>query len=311
MLETKWLEDFLCLAELRSFSRAAAVRHVTQPAFSRRIRALETWLGAELIDRASYPTRLTPAGEVFHEQAGDILRNILDLRAAIQGGERPADDGVQFAVPHTLSLTFFPRWLAEIEALTGGLSTKLVAANVHDAVTALVEGNCDLVLGYHHVTQPVQLDRQRYPMLVLGVERLQPYTRADSKGEPRFRLPGSASRPVPFLAYSANAYLGRIVEMVLRNAPRPAHLRRRYETDMAEALKAMVLEGHGVAWLPDSAVQREIRRRQLVPAAHPEELAGWCGEMEIRLYRDAERRRPVVDRVWEAVESLGVHAKKA
>ncbi|MBI3149353.1 MAG: LysR family transcriptional regulator [Betaproteobacteria bacterium] len=310
-METKWLEDFLCLAELRSFSRAAAVRHVTQPAFSRRIRALETWLGAELIDRATYPTRLTPAGEVFHEQAGEILRTILDVRGAVQGGERPAEDGVQFAVPHTLSLTFFPKWLAEIEALTGGLATRLVAANVHDAVTALVEGNCDLVLCYHHAAQPVQLDRARYPMLVLGVERLQPYSRAGAQGEPRFRLPGSASRPVPFLAYSANAYLGRMVETVLRSAPRPAHLRRRYETDMAEALKAMVLEGHGVAWLPESAVQRETRRRQLVSAVDPSDLRSWSGEMEIRLYRDSERRRPVVDRIWGAVESLVGHAKKA
>lgn len=310
-METKWLEDFLCLAELRSFSRAAAVRHVTQPAFSRRIRALETWLGAELIDRATYPTRLTPAGEVFREQAGEILRNILDLRAAVQGGDEPAEDGVQFAVPHTLSLTFFPKWLAEVEALTGGLTTRLVAANVHDAVTALVEGNCDLLLCYHHAAQPVQLDPQRYPVLLLGVERLQPYTRANAQGEPRFRLPGSASRPVPFLAYSANAYLGRIVETVLRSAPRAAHLKRRYETDMAEALKAMVLEGHGVAWLPDSAVQRETRRRQLAPAAPAEELAQWSGEMEIRLYRDAGRRRPVLDRVWAAVEHLAGHAKLA
>lgn len=303
-MEIKWLEDFLCLAELRSFSRAAAARHVTQPAFSRRIRALETWLGAELIDRATYPTRLTPAGEVFREQCGDLLRAILELRAAVQGRGRPDEDSLQFAVPHTLSLTLFPRWLAELEEKTGKLATRLVAANVHDAVTALVEGNCDLLLCYHHAAEPVQLDPARYPMLVLGVERLKPYSRAGAQGEPRFRLPGSAARPVPFLAYSANAYLGRIVETVLRNAPRPVHLLRRYETDMAEALKAMVLEGHGIAWLPDSAVQRETRRKQLAPAAGEAELSQWSGEMEIRLYRDRDRRREVVDRAWTAASAM-------
>ena len=96
----------------------------------------------------------------------------------------------------------------------------------------------------------------------------------------------------------------------MRNAPRPVHLQRRYETDMAEALKAMVLEGHGIAWLPDSAVHREIRRRQLAAAAADAELPQWCGEMEIRLYRDRDRRRAVVDRVWEAAQT-GLHAKKA
>ena len=50
-METKWLEDFVSLAETRSFSRSAQVRHVTQPAFSRRIQALEAWTGIDLIDR--------------------------------------------------------------------------------------------------------------------------------------------------------------------------------------------------------------------------------------------------------------------
>jgi DNA-binding transcriptional LysR family regulator len=42
-MDTKWLEDFHSLVETRSFSRAAQLRHVTQPAFSRRIHALEAW----------------------------------------------------------------------------------------------------------------------------------------------------------------------------------------------------------------------------------------------------------------------------
>jgi len=64
-MELKWLEDFVSLAETRSFSRSAELRHITQPAFSRRIQALEAWLGTELIDRSVYPTRLTQAGQVL------------------------------------------------------------------------------------------------------------------------------------------------------------------------------------------------------------------------------------------------------
>ena len=47
-MELIWLEDFLMLADTLNFSRAAELRHVTQPAFSRRIRALEGWVGADL-----------------------------------------------------------------------------------------------------------------------------------------------------------------------------------------------------------------------------------------------------------------------
>jgi DNA-binding transcriptional LysR family regulator len=45
-MEAKWLQDFLRHAEVPSLSRSAAMRHLTQSAFSRRIRALESWLGA-------------------------------------------------------------------------------------------------------------------------------------------------------------------------------------------------------------------------------------------------------------------------
>ena len=52
-METKWLEDFVSLAETRSFSRSAQLRHVTQPAFSRRIQSPEAWAGTDLLDRSS------------------------------------------------------------------------------------------------------------------------------------------------------------------------------------------------------------------------------------------------------------------
>ncbi|MFL5159126.1 MAG: LysR family transcriptional regulator, partial [Microvirga sp.] len=58
-MEIKWLEDFISLANTLSFSRAAEERHVTQSAFSRRIKQLETWLGVPLVDRATFPAHLT------------------------------------------------------------------------------------------------------------------------------------------------------------------------------------------------------------------------------------------------------------
>ena len=84
--ETKWLEDFVSLAETRSFSRSAQLHHVTQPAFSRRIQALEAWAGTDLVDRSSYPTRLTLAGETLYAQSLDMLQAM--LTAAQQQSEQ-------------------------------------------------------------------------------------------------------------------------------------------------------------------------------------------------------------------------------
>lgn len=51
-MHLKWLEDLVALAQTRSFSRAAELRHVTHPAFSRRIKALETWAGTRWLNAA-------------------------------------------------------------------------------------------------------------------------------------------------------------------------------------------------------------------------------------------------------------------
>jgi DNA-binding transcriptional LysR family regulator len=76
-----------------------------------------------------------------------------------------------------------------------------------------------------------------------------------------------------------------MVELILKDAPIAIHLDRVYETDMAEGLKAMALEGHGVAFLPQSAVQTELFTRKLVSALPPE-LSGMHITMEVRAYRE-------------------------
>jgi DNA-binding transcriptional LysR family regulator len=99
-----------------------------------------------------------------------------------------------------------------------------------------------------------------------------------------FQLPGHASRPMPYLGYASGAYLGRVTELILKQSGTAIHLDRVYETDMAEGLKVMALEGHGVAFLPHSAVKRELRSRRLVSATGPGlplEMA-----MDIRAYRE-------------------------
>ncbi|MDB5941084.1 MAG: transcriptional regulator, LysR family-like protein [Ramlibacter sp.] len=284
-METKWLEDFVSLAETHSFSRSAQLRHVTQPAFSRRIQALEAWAGTDLVDRSSYPTRLTPAGETLYAQSLEMLQALQSTRAMLRGYSTAAQDVIEFAVPHTLAFTFFPAWVSSLREKFGPIKSRLIALNVHDAVMRLVEGGCDVLIAYHHPSQPLQLDPGRYQMVTLGQEVLSPYCKADAAGQPLFRLPGSASEPLPYLGYAPGAYLGRVTELILKLAGTAIHLDRVYETDMAEGLKVMALEGHGVAFLPHSAVRKELRSRKLASAA-PAGMTGLELTMEVRAYRE-------------------------
>jgi DNA-binding transcriptional LysR family regulator len=303
-VETKWLEDFVSLAETRSFSRSAQVRHVTQPAFSRRIQALEAWAGTDLVDRSSYPTRLTPAGETFHAQAQEILAALQATRNLMRSHQASGQDMIDFAVPHTLAFTFVPHWLMGLKPRFPGLKSRLIALNVHDAVLRLTEGGCDLLIAYHHPSQPLQLSPERYEMLVLGRETLAPYAKADAEGAPIFRLPAAPGTRVPFLAFAAGAYMARLVDGMLKQTAAAAALETIYETDMAEGLKAMALEGHGLAILPVSSVRKELRSRRLVAAAPPGQLEL---TMEVRLYRErpevVRHAKPIAQALWRVLQA--------
>lgn len=297
-METKWLEDFVSLTETRSFSRSAQLRHVTQPAFSRRIQALEAWVGADLVDRTVFPTQLTPAGETFYDQALEMLSLMQTTRAMLRGQQTAGKDVIEFAVPHALAFTFFPHWISTLRADLGAIRSRLIAMNVHDGATRLVEGSCDLLIVYHHPSLPLGLDPEHYEVLDLGKERIGPYSLADGEGNAVHCLPGSRHAPLPYLAYSPGAYLSQLVEVILKRAPEQVYLDRIYETDMAEALKAMALEGSGLAFLPALSAQRELKAGKLAPAGHDMELT-----MDIRLYRArpeyASRPKKVANVLWD------------
>ena len=301
-METKWLEDFVSLAETRSFSRSAQLRHVTQPAFSRRIQALEAWAGTDLVDRSSYPTRLTPAGETLYAQSLEMLQGLQSTRAMLRGHTSAGQDVIEFAIPHTLSITFFPTWVGGLREKFGPLKSRLIALNVHDAVLRLVEGSCDLLIAYHHDSLPLQLNPGRYEMLTLGQEVVAPYVKPGPDGVALYTLPGRAGHPLPYLGYAPGAYLGRVVDLLLKQSSTAIHLDRVYETDMAEGLKAMALEGHGVAFLPFSAVRKELRSKKLVSAGVGREMV-----MDIRVYRERpmgkETAKSLAQALWNYLES--------
>ncbi len=307
-METKWLEDFVSLAETRSFSRSAQLRHVTQSAFSRRIQALEAWAGTDLVDRSSYPTRLTAAGDTLYAQSLEMLRALQSTRAMLRGHTSAGQDVIEFAVPHTLAFTFFPAWMSELRDNFGPIKSRLIAQNVHDAVMRLAEGNCDLLIAYHHPSQPFQLDAERYEMVSLGQEIIAPYVKPDIDGKPLFTLPGSAARPLPYLGYAPGAYLGLVVDLILKESKTAIHLDRVYETDMSEGLKAMAMEGHGIAFLPYSAVKNELRTKRLVPATPPE-MKDLTLAMDLRAYREKPASNEVIKGAAQALWAYLVQNK--
>ncbi|MEE1865448.1 LysR substrate-binding domain-containing protein [Pseudomonas auratipiscis] len=302
-LESKWLEDFSALAATRSFSQAAERRFVTQPAFSRRIRSLEAALGLQLVNRSRTPIELTAAGQLFLvtartvvDQLGEVLRHLHHL----EGGQ---GEVIQIAAAHSLASGFFPRWVAQLRNDGLNIATRLVATNVGDAVHALREGGCDLMLAFYDPDAALQMDAEIFPSLHMGTTEMLPVCALGTDGKPLFDLEGEGS--VPLLAYSAGAFLGRSVNLLLRQ--RNLRYTTVYETAMADSLKSMALEGMGVAWVPRLSMRGELERGELAICG----ASQWHVPLEIRLYRCALVRKANVRLLWRKLESTGVHAGQA
>jgi DNA-binding transcriptional LysR family regulator len=303
-MHIKWLEDFIALAETQSFSRAAEVRHVTQPALSRRIQALEDWLNVELVDRSTHPFALTRAGHLFYEQSPDILLQLhqlqqLQLQKTLQQeAHRPGERYLRIASGHTLAASFLPLWLREMHQKIGNFNSRVNSTGVREAVASLEGRNIDLVLCYSHPLEPVQLDSRKYEFVILGHETMLPVSAPDASGHPVHALPGSKDHPVNLLSYCDDTFMHKVVNIILTKANHPFHLALCYETSVSLLMRKMTQQGHGLAWLPESLIAGDLANGGLV-------LAGdrrYSTALEIRAYRVRDNANPVLQQLWEVLQ---------
>ncbi len=293
------LEDFLAIAATKNFSRAAAQRHVTQPAFSRRIRRLEEWAGAVLVERAANPMRLTAAGLKFRDVAATSLVAIRELRDEFRREQCSNDPTViRFAALHTLATTLFPVWIKAREARVGPIRSSLVADNWSECGALLAGGYCDFLLTYTHPEARLGIDESRFWSRHLGCERLIPVS-AGCRGRPIHELPGKLDAPTAYLRYAPGSLLGRLAQSAMDRAESAPAVDVRYENSMAEALKAMALQGAGVAWLPLASVSEDLEAGTLVGAG----VEDWSLDMDIRIYRRRTGLSRSAERLWHSLEA--------
>ena len=137
-VEIRHLRALVAVAGAGSFSRAAGQLFITQPALTRTIRQLETLLGATLIDRATHPVSLTPAGEEFFPYASRIL-NHLDIGIAAVRQHATVRLGFSWLLPDPWAQDT----VASFEETTGD-SVSLIRSD--DPLTAISEGRVDVAV---------------------------------------------------------------------------------------------------------------------------------------------------------------------
>ena len=301
-VEFDWLEDFLALVEAVNFSRAAEKRNISQPAFSRRIRMLETWLGADLFTRDTHKIELTPAGEQFRPTAEEVLRRVYVAREQVRDTAQGASSTLRFASTHALSMIFFPAWLQAIEAESKfSASVSLVTDNMVGCERIMLQGEAQFLLCHHHPSTPVSFKPNYFTSITIGDDMLVPVSAADASHEPLFSLPGSVEEPVPYVAYTKRSGMGRIIESSRALDGPVAWLAPAFSSHMANVIATMTRAGRGVAWLPISLIADDLQRGILVRAGDED----WDIPIEIRLYRPRARQSPKAEEFWILVKGRG------
>lgn len=301
-MELTWLEDFLALVEHRNFSRAAEARNVTQPAFSRRIRALEAWAGTPLVVRAPQGVALNAAGAQMLERAAGLVADLHQMRRAALRAAGREGATLTIAATHALSFTFFPGWIRGV-APVEALGTLNLVSDVMAACERILQaGEADFLLCHTAAAAPAGLPEAGFASRLVGTDQLVPVSAPNADGTPRWRI-GSAPAP-GLLAYSAVSGLARILDAARRQGEGPPRGQVVFTAPLAATLQSMAREGQGLAWLPGTMVAEDLATGRLLHVGAP----GDAVPVEIRLFRPRRRLSAAAEGFWRAVPDINAPA---
>lgn len=287
--------DLEKLQQLGNFSQAAALGNLSQPAFSRRIKSLEAWVGVTLVDRSRQPVQLTEAGNQMLEAGMQAISRIEQERSQILEAQSLPDKYiVTFGAQHSIGWRFFPAWLQALEEAFGPILSRLRADDLPGCLNDLNNGDVDFVIAYHGMNTPKEIGGDS---IVIGKDRLIPVCKPDRDGRPLFAL-DQVGVEMPYLRFGDSAPIGQHIEPLLRKYDLTSRLRTVYENSMAGALRIRARAGDGVAWLPQSLVAPDIAGGLLVPTGDK----NWIANLDIKLLRNAKNSNRATRAIWSFLE---------
>jgi LysR family transcriptional regulator, hypochlorite-specific transcription factor HypT len=303
-MHLKLLEDLVALVEAGSFTAAAKARNVTHPAFGRRIRSLEDWVGVPLVDRqgGQHAVKLTSAGIEFLNISSQTIAGLTQARLQAHRGN---DKTITLCTGRTLARTMAADWMSETTKHFKKISRKQAMSpanslpipnftvstkSLQAAAAELSKGNADFLLAYEHTSIDLKLDPVVFDYKTIGRDKLVAVS--------------ATHAAIDFLQYSPGLALRSVLDQGLK-APRFAEssklwLNPKIECDSPDALQSFALKGMGIAWLPWSMVAADCREKRLVLQTK----SNWQIPFEIRLYRKRAAMSRVCEKAWEWTESI-------
>lgn len=282
MLDLMEVADFLALAETRSFSRAALLRHVTQPAFSRRIQSLEARLRIKLVDRSQSPLALTPAGLHFLQYAKKLSDIADNAQTDMQQMATHLPDALHIETGRSLANNFFPLWYRNIKRKVKGASFRLSHARSQQTLDHLRAGTTDFTIQTMAPALPRNEDYAGIDRKVIGQDRLV-FVKAAS----------AVKDTTSLLIHRPDSYMNACFEKMVPIAKR-AKMKLVFEGPASEFIRGMVLAGFGSAIIPESLIADELKDGYLleaIPGLKPMPI-------DILLLRAKARQNARAEAVW-------------
>ncbi|MEK7332159.1 MAG: selenium metabolism-associated LysR family transcriptional regulator [Nitrospirota bacterium] len=265
-MEDHKLKVFCTVAETKSFSKASEIIHLTQPAVSLLVQAIEEIYETKLFDRASNTVTLTPAGEMLYKYAKEILnlyaaaeKNIGEITGFVKGS-------ISLGASSTIGNYLLPGVIADFRKTHPKIKVHLLVGNTKRIVELLNSGNIDIGLVEGDVArQKMVVEKLIADELVLIVSPLHPWAKKKSISvveitkEPFiFREEGSGTRQV------IEKYLGKY-------RITPQDMMTSLVLGSTEAIKESVEGTMGIAIVSRWAIRKEMKYGTLKPLSFKEE----------------------------------------
>ena len=252
-MDIESIRTFLAIAELGSFTRAAARLHRSQPAISRRIDLMERELGAPLLERVRGSVRLTEAGRAFLPFAEAALAAVKDGRDAVRAAVGAQAGDVSLALVGTLADTRIVDVLRTFARRVKSSSLDIRTASSQEVSDLVRRGEVLLGLRYFADAAP------QIALRVVATERMlvvcSPDHRLANRRARRADLVGE--RWIGFPSARGRESFGHVLSRRLA----AAGLSDAKVTiiDSLTAQKRLVEAGFGIALVPESSVKDELR----------------------------------------------------
>jgi DNA-binding transcriptional LysR family regulator len=244
-------------------------------------------MGVELFVRTPQGATLTEAGKQILTSAQETARRLYRMRSEAQEVAGMAIKTLQFAATHSLSFTFFPKWLRSTENGAPIEAVRLHSDSMAACEQMLIQGQVQFLLCHRHPDVPPLLAPDQFMGKKVGEDVLVPLASASANF-------GNAPATLPYLAYTQESGLGRIVAHRLQGKEEFLHLKPLFSSHLAAVLMSMALENKGVAWLPSSLTEQEVADGRLVRALDE----SWDIPLDIHLTRPTGAISPSAEEFW-------------